>query len=196
MNLISTKFSTVDFEAHSGGSHRGTRLFPMARARPDSSKLFRRLARSHGEHGTQDDRLADGRMQCVEEELEQLLCVFHLAALCLRAALCDRLGCRGLRNKDTFSKSDPVCILSQKMKNGKWAEIARTETIQNDLNPKYVRRFSSVLTAPSITSRCLLSLIVPSRSHAYAVTDLMCVFLQIQNENADGLLLRREAGAA
>uniref|UniRef100_A0A7S0VQP8 C2 domain-containing protein n=1 Tax=Hemiselmis tepida TaxID=464990 RepID=A0A7S0VQP8_9CRYP len=47
------------------------------------------------------------------------------------------IECSGLQNKDTFSKSDPTCIVQMKAKDGRWFEIGRTEKINNDLNPKF-----------------------------------------------------------
>jgi hypothetical protein len=49
--------------------------------------------------------------------------------------------CKGLQNKDTFSKSDPFCVLQEKAANGLWRDIGRTEVIQNDLNPKFKTKF-------------------------------------------------------
>lgn len=45
------------------------------------------------------------------------------------------LSCAGLVDMDVFSKSDPMCVLFVK-KSGNWIEHGRTETIQDNLNPK------------------------------------------------------------
>ena len=51
------------------------------------------------------------------------------------------VSCSSLKNKDTFSKSDPLCILFEK-RGGKWAELDRTEMIHNNLNPQWQKKFS------------------------------------------------------
>ena len=43
---------------------------------------------------------------------------------------------RKLKDLDTFSKSDPKCILFE-WKNMKWVQIAQTEQITNTLNPDF-----------------------------------------------------------
>ena len=50
------------------------------------------------------------------------------------------VSCRSLKDLDTFSKSDPQVILYLKGKNG-WGEVARTECIQNNLNPNFSKTF-------------------------------------------------------
>eukprot|EP00283_Hemiselmis_rufescens_P009182 CAMPEP_0173421716 /NCGR_PEP_ID=MMETSP1357-20121228/2720_1 /TAXON_ID=77926 /ORGANISM="Hemiselmis rufescens, Strain PCC563" /LENGTH=570 /DNA_ID=CAMNT_0014384659 /DNA_START=97 /DNA_END=1806 /DNA_ORIENTATION=- len=47
------------------------------------------------------------------------------------------IECSGLQNKDTFSKSDPTCIVQMKGQDGRWNEVGRTEKVNNDLNPKF-----------------------------------------------------------
>lgn len=47
-------------------------------------------------------------------------------------------SCKGLKNKDTFSKSDPILTVSFKGKGG-WREIDRTEQIKNNLNPEFAK---------------------------------------------------------
>ncbi|ETN69985.1 hypothetical protein NECAME_05043 [Necator americanus] len=46
-----------------------------------------------------------------------------------------------LRDKDVFSKSDPMCVVSQFVGrltgNGHWKECGRTERLQNSLNPEW-----------------------------------------------------------
>ena len=46
---------------------------------------------------------------------------------------------RKLRDLDTFSKSDPVCILSEN-RNGHWHKLGLTEQIKNSLNPDFKTR--------------------------------------------------------
>lgn len=46
----------------------------------------------------------------------------------------------GLANKDLLSKSDPVCIVSQKVNND-WVELDRTEVVKNSVNPDWVKKF-------------------------------------------------------
>ena len=48
---------------------------------------------------------------------------------------------RKLKDLDTFSKSDPQCRLYEN-KNGNWQEIARTEVINNNLNPDFKTSFT------------------------------------------------------
>ncbi|XP_060050620.1 copine-8 isoform X2 [Erinaceus europaeus] len=50
--------------------------------------------------------------------------------------------CRNLLDRDTFSKSDPICVLYvQGVGNKEWREFGRTEVIDNTLNPDFVRKF-------------------------------------------------------
>ncbi|KAM6895622.1 copine-8 [Xenentodon cancila] len=52
------------------------------------------------------------------------------------------VSCRNLLDRDTFSKSDPICVLyAQAMGNKEWREFGRTEVIDNTLNPDFVRKF-------------------------------------------------------
>ncbi|XP_027876266.1 copine-8 isoform X1 [Xiphophorus couchianus] len=52
------------------------------------------------------------------------------------------VSCRNLLDMDTFSKSDPICVLyAQGMGNKEWREFGRTEVIDNTLNPDFVRKF-------------------------------------------------------
>ncbi|XP_041966279.1 copine-8 isoform X2 [Alosa sapidissima] len=52
------------------------------------------------------------------------------------------VSCRNLLDRDTFSKSDPICILyTQTIGNREWREFGRTEVIDNTLNPDFVRKF-------------------------------------------------------
>ena len=47
-------------------------------------------------------------------------------------------SCKGLKDKDTFSKSDPILTVSLMDKAG-WREIDRTEHIKNNLNPEFAK---------------------------------------------------------
>ncbi|XP_038255033.1 copine-8 isoform X5 [Dermochelys coriacea] len=52
------------------------------------------------------------------------------------------VSCRNLLDKDTFSKSDPICVLyTQGIGSKEWREFGRTEVIDNTLNPDFVRKF-------------------------------------------------------
>ncbi|GAB1607454.1 copine-8-like [Argonauta hians] len=52
------------------------------------------------------------------------------------------VSCRNLRDRDVFSKSDPVCILYTKnFKSDTFYEYGRTETISNTLNPNFIHKF-------------------------------------------------------
>ncbi len=48
---------------------------------------------------------------------------------------------RKLKDMDTFSKSDPQCILYEQ-KNNQWVKIGQTEQIQNSLNPDFQASFT------------------------------------------------------
>lgn len=50
------------------------------------------------------------------------------------------ISCTDLADLDTFTKSDPMCVLFVKSM-GKWVEYDRTESIKNTLNPKFERSF-------------------------------------------------------
>ena len=50
------------------------------------------------------------------------------------------IGCKKLRNADTFSKSDPFVVLFS-FENNKWHEIGRTEVIMDNLNPEFATKF-------------------------------------------------------
>ncbi|PFX18281.1 copine-3-like isoform X1 [Stylophora pistillata] len=49
------------------------------------------------------------------------------------------ISCRGLLDKDTTSKSDPLCAMYIQDSHGKWVEHARTEKVQNNLNPDFAQ---------------------------------------------------------
>ncbi|KAJ8374173.1 hypothetical protein SKAU_G00047530 [Synaphobranchus kaupii] len=52
------------------------------------------------------------------------------------------VSCRNLLDMDTFSKSDPLCVLyTQGVGSQEWREYGRTEAIDNTLNPDFVRKF-------------------------------------------------------
>ncbi|MCJ8735883.1 hypothetical protein PDJAM_G00252600 [Pangasius djambal] len=52
------------------------------------------------------------------------------------------VSCRNLLDRDTFSKSDPICVLyTQTVASREWREFGRTEAISNTLNPDFVRKF-------------------------------------------------------
>ncbi|XP_038605281.1 copine-5 isoform X1 [Tachyglossus aculeatus] len=52
------------------------------------------------------------------------------------------VSCRNLLDKDTFSKSDPMCVMyTQGIETKQWREFGRTEVIDNTLNPDFVRKF-------------------------------------------------------
>ncbi|NXJ26276.1 CPNE5 protein, partial [Dicrurus megarhynchus] len=49
---------------------------------------------------------------------------------------------RELLDRDTFSKSDPLCVLyTQRPGSHQWREFGRTEVIDNSLNPDFLRKF-------------------------------------------------------
>ncbi|XP_030328859.1 copine-5-like isoform X2 [Strigops habroptila] len=52
------------------------------------------------------------------------------------------VSCRQLLDKDTFSKSDPLCVLYiQRPGSRQWLEFGRTEVIDNSLNPDFLHKF-------------------------------------------------------
>lgn len=52
------------------------------------------------------------------------------------------LSCRNLINTDILSKSDPYCLVQMKESwQDKYFEIGRTETIDDNLNPEWVKKF-------------------------------------------------------
>ncbi|XP_015422114.1 PREDICTED: copine-8 [Myotis davidii] len=65
----------------------------------------------------------------------------HIWAL-LTFQFASRPGNKNLLDRDTFSKSDPICVLYiQGVGNKEWREFGRTEVIDNTLNPDFVRKF-------------------------------------------------------
>ncbi|XP_028288405.1 copine-3-like isoform X2 [Parambassis ranga] len=51
------------------------------------------------------------------------------------------ISCENLLDMDTFSKSDPLCLVLMNTSGTHWSEIGRTETIQNCLNPTFSKSF-------------------------------------------------------
>jgi len=52
------------------------------------------------------------------------------------------LSCSALADMDTFSKSDPFAVLYlQDSQTGDWSYVDRTETVDNTLNPHWVKKF-------------------------------------------------------
>ncbi|XP_075428682.1 copine-1 isoform X2 [Ascaphus truei] len=47
------------------------------------------------------------------------------------------ISCTDLLDKDIGSKSDPLCVVLQSVGDGKWAEMARTEKINNCQSPEF-----------------------------------------------------------
>ena len=48
---------------------------------------------------------------------------------------------RKLKDLDTFSKSDPICIM-QEMRGGAWYTVGKTEQVKNSLNPDFKTAFT------------------------------------------------------
>uniref|UniRef100_H2YHH4 C2 domain-containing protein n=1 Tax=Ciona savignyi TaxID=51511 RepID=H2YHH4_CIOSA len=56
--------------------------------------------------------------------------------------LCLDVICRNLIDADLFSKSDPMVVMyTQGLGSKEWREFGRTETIWNNLNPDFVKKF-------------------------------------------------------
>ena len=51
------------------------------------------------------------------------------------------VSCTDLRDKDAFSKSDPLCVMFHQSSGGQWAEVGRTEMLPNTLNPSWKSKF-------------------------------------------------------
>uniref|UniRef100_A0A672INH5 Copine-3 n=1 Tax=Salarias fasciatus TaxID=181472 RepID=A0A672INH5_SALFA len=51
------------------------------------------------------------------------------------------VSCQHLLDKDIGSKSDPLCVLLMSSANNQWYEVARTEQVQNCLNPNFAKKF-------------------------------------------------------
>ena len=52
------------------------------------------------------------------------------------------IRCTNLADMDVFSKSDPFCVLYMKdQKSGQWLCFDKTETIDNNLNPHFEKKF-------------------------------------------------------
>lgn len=52
------------------------------------------------------------------------------------------VACKKLCDMDTLSKSDPLCIMYQKVGNEQWVEVGRTEMLTNTLNPSWKTKFN------------------------------------------------------
>ncbi|XP_029467995.1 copine-1-like isoform X5 [Rhinatrema bivittatum] len=50
------------------------------------------------------------------------------------------ISCENLLDKDVGSKSDPLCVVLQSVGDGKWAELDRTERIQNCQKPEFSKK--------------------------------------------------------
>ncbi|KAJ8258296.1 hypothetical protein COCON_G00173080 [Conger conger] len=91
------------------------------------NKKFHRADRRRMTRGLED---GDHRLWPV---LLPVLRQFHAAPSALLWNLLDR---------DTFSKSDPLCVLyTQGVETKQWREFGRTEVIDNTLNPDFVRKY-------------------------------------------------------
>lgn len=71
----------------------------------------------------------------------------ELINFCWIHLLWDKLICfvylidRNVLDKDILSKSDPMCVcLHQPLGSGRWVELMRTETIQNNLSPNFFKK--------------------------------------------------------
>ena len=53
------------------------------------------------------------------------------------------MRCKNLADLDVFSKSDPLCVVSEFNQNSmKWVKLGQTEQILDDLNPIFRTRFT------------------------------------------------------
>ena len=50
------------------------------------------------------------------------------------------LRCERLRDLDTFSKSDPFCVVECKTLGSEWLEVGRTECVMDNLNPVWQKK--------------------------------------------------------
>ena len=50
------------------------------------------------------------------------------------------VACKGLKKTDVLSKSDPICIMYEKI-SGRWEAIGRTELLSNTQDPKWNTKF-------------------------------------------------------
>ena len=48
---------------------------------------------------------------------------------------------RNLKSMDTFSKSDPICLLFEKI-NGRWEKLGMTEQIKDSKDPDFATAFT------------------------------------------------------
>ena len=54
------------------------------------------------------------------------------------------IRCVDLSDRDLMSKSDPVCIMYEKVgrqKDSQWREVGKTELVENSLNPAWEKKF-------------------------------------------------------
>eukprot|EP00290_Baffinella_frigidus_P038012 CAMPEP_0180313476 /NCGR_PEP_ID=MMETSP0988-20121125/31441_1 /TAXON_ID=697907 /ORGANISM="non described non described, Strain CCMP2293" /LENGTH=567 /DNA_ID=CAMNT_0022297901 /DNA_START=60 /DNA_END=1759 /DNA_ORIENTATION=+ len=51
--------------------------------------------------------------------------------------------CKGLQNKDTFSKSDPQMLVHARQKDNSWKEVWCSEKMMNNLNPEFKKKFET-----------------------------------------------------
>ncbi|XP_063721552.1 copine-5-like [Symsagittifera roscoffensis] len=52
------------------------------------------------------------------------------------------VSCKDLKNKDTFSKSDPMCVvMMRESSSSPYVEVGRTERVENNLNPSFTTPF-------------------------------------------------------
>eukprot|EP00290_Baffinella_frigidus_P005119 CAMPEP_0180130376 /NCGR_PEP_ID=MMETSP0986-20121125/7835_1 /TAXON_ID=697907 /ORGANISM="non described non described, Strain CCMP2293" /LENGTH=591 /DNA_ID=CAMNT_0022070145 /DNA_START=67 /DNA_END=1842 /DNA_ORIENTATION=- len=51
--------------------------------------------------------------------------------------------CKGLKSKDTFSKSDPQMIVHQRQKDLSWQEVWSSEKVMNNANPAFKSKFET-----------------------------------------------------
>ncbi|KAG7215947.1 hypothetical protein INR49_031543 [Caranx melampygus] len=80
-----------------------------------------------------DERHSTACVELKSSKFQATVSLTAFTSLCLHRNLLDR---------DTFSKSDPICVLyTQGMGNKEWREFGRTEVIDNTLNPDFVRKF-------------------------------------------------------
>ena len=50
------------------------------------------------------------------------------------------IKCKNLAHLDTFSKSDPMCVLFSSQNNGPWQEIGRTERLKDTADPTWAKK--------------------------------------------------------
>ena len=50
------------------------------------------------------------------------------------------IKCKNLAHLDTFSKSDPMCVLFLSNNEGPWQEIGRTERLKDTADPTWAKK--------------------------------------------------------